>query len=312
MKKLLFTLVLSFSSFFSLNAMSYEEARQQALFLTDKMAYELNLNQQQYEYCYEINLDYLLGVVTADDVYGPYLQYRNADLRSILYDWQYSLFVATDYFFRPLAWYAGAWSYPIYRHYNYGHYFYSRPAVYISYRGGHGRYHHPSGYYVSYRPHWNGGLRGSHRGGYGPHGPRPDGYGVGHHGGHRPYGHGTGHPTNHGGGYTIGGGNRHGHNPNHGGGYGNSNPNVGGGHGSINPNHGGGHGNSNPNVGGGHNPGNYNGGRATGGCTGGRSTYNHPSSTRSGGDSPSTRSMSSGGGNHNSHHGSGGSHRGRR
>ena len=44
------------------SAMSYSQAREQALFLTDKMAYELNLTDDQYEAAYEINLDYLLSV----------------------------------------------------------------------------------------------------------------------------------------------------------------------------------------------------------------------------------------------------------
>ena len=38
----------------------YEEARRQALFLSDKMAYELGLSDAQYQAVYEINLDYLL------------------------------------------------------------------------------------------------------------------------------------------------------------------------------------------------------------------------------------------------------------
>ena len=190
MKKSILTLCLSICSALSLHAMSYEEASQQALFLTDKMAYELNLNQQQYEDCYEINLDYLLGVTTPDDVYGTYLQYRNADLRHILYDWQYSIFAATDYFLHPLYWSAGVWTYPIYRHYNAGYFYYSRPAVFAHYRGGHGRYYYSGGYYLSRRPHWNGGLRGMDRGrvhrGYGAHHGGGRGYHVGtpNHGGH--------------------------------------------------------------------------------------------------------------------------------
>ena len=44
MKKLIIALVAMFSmTFTTASAMSYEQARQQALFLTDKMAYELNL-----------------------------------------------------------------------------------------------------------------------------------------------------------------------------------------------------------------------------------------------------------------------------
>ena len=164
MKKMLLSLVLALMAPMAASAMSYEEAREQALFLTDKMAYELNLNDEQYEYCYEINLDYLMGVQTADDVYGVYLTHRNADLRHILFDWQYSLFCAADYFFHPLIWHRGVWSLPIYRYYTYGHFFYHRPHVYLGYRGGHGRFYFGGGYYGNRRPHWNGGLRGRDRG----------------------------------------------------------------------------------------------------------------------------------------------------
>ena len=133
------------------------------------MAYELNLNSQQYEYCYEINLDYLMSVQTADDAYGAYLSYRNADLRHILYDWQYTAFAAVDYFLRPLVWLSGGWMFPVYRHYAAGYYYYDRPRVYFTYRGGHSRYYHHAGFYASLRPHWNGGLRGMDRS-YRPHG----------------------------------------------------------------------------------------------------------------------------------------------
>ena len=54
----------------SASAMSYEQARERALFLTDKMAYELNLNDEQYEAAYEVNLDYLMSINTYDDLYG--------------------------------------------------------------------------------------------------------------------------------------------------------------------------------------------------------------------------------------------------
>ena len=62
MKKFISILALLFTMTVTVNAMSYEQARQQALFLTDKMAYELNLTNDQYEAAYEINLDYLIGV----------------------------------------------------------------------------------------------------------------------------------------------------------------------------------------------------------------------------------------------------------
>lgn len=176
MKKLIVSLVFALAAVYNVSAMSYPEAAEQARYLTDKMAYELNLNDQQYNDCYEINLDYLLSVETADDAYGNYLAYRNADLRHILLDWQFTLFAATDYFFHPLYWRAGAWYYPVYRRYAPGYFYYSHPTVYWSYRGGHGRFHYHSGYYVARRPHWQGGFRGhdrspvviheSHRGGH--------------------------------------------------------------------------------------------------------------------------------------------------
>ena len=104
-------------------AMDYETAREQAYYLTDKMAYELNLNDQQYNDAYEINLDYLLSVNTEADIFADYWEYRNNDLRFILHDWQWRTFIATEYFFRPLTWYNHGWYFPIYHHYHHGYYF---------------------------------------------------------------------------------------------------------------------------------------------------------------------------------------------
>ena len=160
MKKMLLSMMLSMAAFASANAMSFGRAQAEALYLTDKMAYELNLNDQQYNDAYEINLDYFLRVDSPSDIYGSYYSYRLDDLRCILYDWQYSLLSAADYFLRPIIWRAGAWHFPIYSYYNRGYYYYSRPSVYISYRGAHSRYYHHGGFYSGRRPHWDGGLRG--------------------------------------------------------------------------------------------------------------------------------------------------------
>ena len=54
----------------SKNAMSYNAAKHEALFLSDKMAYELNLTAAQYEAVYEINLDYLMSLNGHGDVFG--------------------------------------------------------------------------------------------------------------------------------------------------------------------------------------------------------------------------------------------------
>ena len=102
MRKIVLTLIASLIVIgASTSAMSYEQARVQALFLTDKMAYELNLTEAQYEAAYEINLDYLMNVNTVDDLYGIYWSHRNADLSYILYDWQYRAYVDAVYFYRP-------------------------------------------------------------------------------------------------------------------------------------------------------------------------------------------------------------------
>ncbi len=120
------------------SAMSYSQAREQALFLTDKMAYELNLTDDQYEAAYEINLDYLLSVNSDDELYGDYWRWRNIDFSYVLLDWQYRMFCEAAYFYRPLYFSAGVWHFAIYARYPHRDYFYfNRPTVYVSYRGSH-------------------------------------------------------------------------------------------------------------------------------------------------------------------------------
>ena len=119
-------------------AMSYEQARDRALFLTDKMAYELNLNDEQYEAAYEVNLDYLMSISTYDDLYGTYWTRRNMDLSYILFDWQYNAFCSAAYFYRPLIWTDGVWRFSIYARYpNRTYFYFGRPAFYATYYGGH-------------------------------------------------------------------------------------------------------------------------------------------------------------------------------
>lgn len=141
-------------------AMSYSQAREQALFLTDKMAYELNLTDDQYEAAYEINLDYLLSVNSDDELYGDYWRWRNIDFSYVLLDWQYRMFCEAAYFYRPLYFSAGVWHFAIYARYPHRDYFYfNRPTVYVSYRGGHSwRQNNGSSWY-------NGRTFGSRRGG---------------------------------------------------------------------------------------------------------------------------------------------------
>lgn len=139
MKKFIIALVAMFTmTFTTASAMSYEQARQQALFLTDKMAYKLNLTDDQYEAAYEVNLDYLMGINTYDDLYGVYWRQRNLDLSYILLDWQYRAFCDATYFYRPLYWDGGYWHFGIYARYpRRDYFFFGRPHFYVSYRGDH-------------------------------------------------------------------------------------------------------------------------------------------------------------------------------
>lgn len=148
MKKILLTLAALLTLSMSVSAMSYEQARREALFLTDKMAYELNLNERQYDAAYEINLDYLMGVTGVNNVYGTYWTRRNQDMRYILLDWQWSAYVAATYFYRPLYWSLGNWHFGIYSRYPHRHILYfNHPTVYVSYRGGHGWNHYRNSSY---------------------------------------------------------------------------------------------------------------------------------------------------------------------
>lgn len=173
MKRIIITMMTILSVTMSANAMSYEQARREALFLTDKMAYELNLTDQQYDAAYEINLDYLMGVTSVDDVYGTYWTRRNLDFGYILLDWQWNAFCAATYFYRPLYWSAGYWHFGIYARYpRRDYYYFSRPTVYVTYCGGHSwrhngghsyykprrnDFHHGTANHVGMRDRWNNG-----------------------------------------------------------------------------------------------------------------------------------------------------------
>ena len=121
----------------SAKAMSYSAAKQEALFLSDKMAYELNLTNAQYDDVFEINLDYLMSVNGRDDAYGKWWNRRNNDLKYVLTAYQYEKYLKLNYFYRPLSWEKGAWTFSVYNHYkNKNHFYKSNPKGYSSYKGG--------------------------------------------------------------------------------------------------------------------------------------------------------------------------------
>ena len=194
MKKIMTVLTMMLLSVATGKAMTYEQARNEALFLTDKMAYELNLTDEQYEAAYEINLDYLMGVTSVDDVYGDYWERRNRDLNYVLLDWQWNAFCAATYFFRPLTWSDGFWHFGIYVRYPHRDFFYfGRPVFYATYRGGHAWHRHGAhGYYYGHRDHFRPAGR-SHFGmldRYNRHGGGHHGHSLGnrHHGGQSGHG----------------------------------------------------------------------------------------------------------------------------
>ena len=148
MKKM-FTLAMMMVMTITANAMSYNAAKNEALFLSDKMAYELNLTDAQYDAVYEINLDYLMSVNGHADVFGTWWNRRNADLRFVLTPWQYDRYVALNYFYRPISWHKGAWTFHVYSHYNRAKFFKHHPTVFVSYKGGHN--HKPAHFYADRR-----------------------------------------------------------------------------------------------------------------------------------------------------------------
>lgn len=144
MKRIKLTFLMSVLSVCSMMALPYSTASREALFLTDKMAYELNLSYDQYDYVYQVNLDYFLNINSAYDCTGKYWKYRNLDLGCILHDWQYALYKATSYFFTPIKWVHSAWHHCVYDHYHHGLHYFKKPKCYSSYRGSnwHNRKHH--------------------------------------------------------------------------------------------------------------------------------------------------------------------------
>ena len=140
MKKMMILAVMMVMTI-SATAMSYNAAKHEALFLSDKMAYELNLTAAQYEAVYEINLDYLMSLNGHGDVFGIWWDRRNADLRYVLTAWQYDKYITLAHFYRPVAWRAGSWTFAVYAHYDRGRFFNPHPNVFVTYKGGNNHKH---------------------------------------------------------------------------------------------------------------------------------------------------------------------------
>lgn len=160
MKKMLMTsimmMVLSISTMLGMTTSSI---RTNARFLSDRMAYELDLTPMQYDDVYEINFDYIYainrimddvvrGYHYAIDEYYELLDERNEDLSYVLTARQYRQFIQCEYFYRPVYSTGRTWAFRIHTIYsNVSFYYYDAPRCYKTYCGAH--YHRTSrNYYV--------------------------------------------------------------------------------------------------------------------------------------------------------------------
>lgn len=116
-------------------AMSVEQSRNEAWFLTDKMAHELRLNSYQWDDVYEANYDFFrsLGHVTTSYSYAE--RVREQKLRYILTVAQWNDFCRISYFNAPVAVVNGNWSFTIYRHYSHDKFFDRNHNVVFTYSG---------------------------------------------------------------------------------------------------------------------------------------------------------------------------------
>ena len=137
MKKLIITLVLVLAAVVNVNAMSKYRASREARFLTDKMAWELDLSYSQMEDVYEINYDYFRSLVSVYDNYTLAYEIRNEELSFVLTPRQWTRFMAIEYFYVPVRVHSYSWYFPIHNHYRKDHFYYDAPHAYSHYSGGH-------------------------------------------------------------------------------------------------------------------------------------------------------------------------------
>lgn len=172
MKRRICLMLMAVAAFmFVLPASAFDlgDVRVNARFLTDRMAFELKLNQRQYNDLYEINFDFFNNVdpyvsalsraeARAMDAYYRYLDERNDDLRWVLPSAAYVKFMSIDYFFRPIYAVNNVCYVRVYKVYPDRRFFYyGLPVHYYSYKGAHGRVHcgGVSYYKKNFKKHYN-------------------------------------------------------------------------------------------------------------------------------------------------------------
>lgn len=168
MKKIILTLVLAAATVINVCAMSKYRASREARFLTDKMAWELDLSYGQMEDVYEINYDYFRALDNVYDKYSWAYDIRNEELSYVLSPRQWKRFIAIEYFYVPVRVYRHAWVFPVHNHYHTDHFYYDAPHAYSHYSGAHahnrdfyrGRFdnHHKFDHDNGRRPHSSGNV----------------------------------------------------------------------------------------------------------------------------------------------------------
>ena len=170
MKKLTALWMILMIGTFTVQATSLSTMRRNVRFLTDRMAYELQLTSQQYNDVYEVNFDFVynvdnimnevvLGYEYALDNYYNFLNIRNDDLRWILTEYQYRRFMEISYFYRPISLYQNSWRLGVFNVYtNVNFFYFGKPHHYRTYLGGHYRTHfgNRSYYELHHRDHYRG------------------------------------------------------------------------------------------------------------------------------------------------------------
>lgn len=164
--------------------MNYNAIRNNARFLTDRMAYTLGIsNLALIDDIYRINYDYIFGLNEyLDDIalgyrYDDYMEIcaeRDFALRMLLGDILWNRLIGYDYFYRPIVFHEHRWHFGIYLHdYDRGHYHFGVPRYYDGYRGGH--------FFGGMRPTRGIGDRGPGMANWGPRDTRPGHIGAGGH-----------------------------------------------------------------------------------------------------------------------------------
>ena len=126
--------------------MSDAALRDNARYLTDRMAHDLALGAGLLDDLYCINYDFIYGVNDyLDDVavgyrlddYNAVLAARDLALQRLLTPAQWAALVAIDYFWRPICFASRRWFFGIYHYLPFtGHWYFHAPSPYAHYRGG--------------------------------------------------------------------------------------------------------------------------------------------------------------------------------